>query len=208
MAKLFAKSGDPDQTLRSVAYDLGLHCLPVTFLRVYRLQWARNDNEIHVQYMHFFSILFLVRLSLPIMTNPNQLCDVLLFVCSKMADETNLSSKPPVADRTREVWGRKLCWWCLSSGFPLCKFLLGLADSFCFAFTSSPFYEALSLCAILCILFPWLCWYVEVFKGGFEGVLVSLLLTTMGAFSYLKFSIEDFLWQMFIRHSGNMACPS
>ena len=26
------------------------------------------------------------------MTNPNHLCDVLLFVCSKMADETNLSS--------------------------------------------------------------------------------------------------------------------
>ena len=24
----------------------------------------------------------------------------------------------------------------------------------------------------------------------------------MGAFSYLKFSIEDFLWQSFIRHSG------
>ena len=55
--------------------------------------------------------------------------------------------------------------------------------SFCFVFTSSPFYEVS------------LCWYVEVFKGGFEGVLVSLLLTTMGAFSYLKFSIEDFLWQ-------------
>ena len=33
------------------------------------------------------------------MTNPNQLCDVLLFVCSKMADEINLSSKLPVADR-------------------------------------------------------------------------------------------------------------
>ena len=43
----------------------------------------------------------LVRLSLLTMTNPNQLCDVLLFVCSKMADETNLSSKLPVADRTR-----------------------------------------------------------------------------------------------------------
>ena len=26
------------------------------------------------------------------MTNPNQICEVLLFVCSKMADETNLSS--------------------------------------------------------------------------------------------------------------------
>ena len=45
----------------------------------------------------------LVRLSLLTMTNPNQLCDVFLFVCSKMADETNLSSKLPVADRTREV---------------------------------------------------------------------------------------------------------
>ena len=44
-----------------------------------------------------------VRLSLLTMTNPNQLCDVLLFVCSKMADETKLSSKLPVADRTREV---------------------------------------------------------------------------------------------------------
>ena len=46
-----------------------------------------------------------IRLSLLTMTNPsNQLCDdVLLFVCSKMADETNLSSKLPVADRIREV---------------------------------------------------------------------------------------------------------
>ena len=34
------------------------------------------------------------------MTNPNQMREVLLFVCSKMADETNLSSKLPVADRT------------------------------------------------------------------------------------------------------------
>ena len=50
-----------------------------------------------------YTFLFLVRLSLLTMTNPNQLCDVLYFVCSKMADETNLSSKVPVADRTREV---------------------------------------------------------------------------------------------------------
>ena len=44
----------------------------------------------------------IVRLSLLTMTNPNQLCDVLLFACSKMADETNLSSKLPVADRSEE----------------------------------------------------------------------------------------------------------
>ena len=36
----------------------------------------------------------------------------------------------------------------------------------------------------------------------------SLLLTIIGAVSYLYFSIEDFLWQTFIRHSGNMACTS
>ena len=72
-----------------------------------------------------------------------------------------------------------------SSGFPLCTFLLGFADSFCFIFTSTPSYEASLLYSILCNLFPRLCWYVEVFKGGFEGVLVSLFLTTMGAFSNL-----------------------
>ena len=48
-------------------------------------------------------MILLVHLSLLTMTSPNQLCAVLLFVCSKMADETNLSSKLPVAERTREV---------------------------------------------------------------------------------------------------------
>ena len=50
MAKLFANSGDPDQTPRSAASDLGLHCLPITLLRVSRIQWVRNINE-HTQQM-------------------------------------------------------------------------------------------------------------------------------------------------------------
>ena len=41
MAKLFANSGDPDQTPHSAASDLGLHCLPITLLRVSRLQWVK-----------------------------------------------------------------------------------------------------------------------------------------------------------------------
>ena len=41
MAKVFANSGDPDQTPRSVASDLGLHCLPITILGVSRLQWVK-----------------------------------------------------------------------------------------------------------------------------------------------------------------------
>ena len=32
MIELFAKSGDPDQTPRSVPSDLGLHCFPITLL--------------------------------------------------------------------------------------------------------------------------------------------------------------------------------
>ena len=94
----------------------------------------------------------IVRLSLLTMINPNQTCEVLLFVCSKMADETNLSSNKS------DVWERKLCWWCLSSDFPLRKFLLGFAFYFCFVFTSTPSYEASPLCSILCNLFPRLCW--------------------------------------------------
>ena len=44
MAKLFANSGDPDQTLRSAASDLGLHCLLITLLRVSRLQWVKSSS--------------------------------------------------------------------------------------------------------------------------------------------------------------------
>ena len=52
---------------------------------------------------HLSPVYTFVRLSLLTMTNPNQMCEVLLFVCSKMADETNLSLKLYVADRTRTV---------------------------------------------------------------------------------------------------------
>ena len=51
----------------------------------------------------FVQVIRFVRLSLLTMTNPNQMREVLLFLCSKMADETNPSSKLPVADKTREV---------------------------------------------------------------------------------------------------------
>ena len=46
---------------------------------------------------------YIDRLSLLTMTNPDQILEVFLFVSSKMADETNLSSKLPVADRTRAI---------------------------------------------------------------------------------------------------------
>ena len=41
MVELFANSGDPGQTPRSAASDLGLHGLPVTLLGVSRLQWVK-----------------------------------------------------------------------------------------------------------------------------------------------------------------------
>ena len=47
MAQLFANSGDPDQTPRSVASDLGLHCLRITLLRVSRLQWVNHSLLLH-----------------------------------------------------------------------------------------------------------------------------------------------------------------
>ena len=42
MVELFANSGDPDQIPHSVASDLGLHCLPVTRLGVFSLQWVNG----------------------------------------------------------------------------------------------------------------------------------------------------------------------
>ena len=45
----------------------------------------------YIPYLMIKVLTLVVRLSLLTMTNPNQLCDVLLFVCSKMAEETNLS---------------------------------------------------------------------------------------------------------------------
>ena len=44
MAKLFANSGNPDQTPRSAASDLGLHCLPSTLILVSRLQWVKRKS--------------------------------------------------------------------------------------------------------------------------------------------------------------------
>ena len=42
----FANSGEPDQMPRSVASDLGLHCLLITLLRVSQLQWECFCREI------------------------------------------------------------------------------------------------------------------------------------------------------------------
>ena len=46
MVELFANSGDPDQTPRSAASDLGMHCVPVILLGVSSLQLVKylSDN--------------------------------------------------------------------------------------------------------------------------------------------------------------------
>ena len=46
MVELFANSGDLDQTLHSVAYDLGQHCLPVSCLGVSSLQWVKVKQDV------------------------------------------------------------------------------------------------------------------------------------------------------------------
>ena len=48
MAKLFANSVDPDQKPRSALFGSlirspGLHCLPITLVRVSRLQWVSRS---------------------------------------------------------------------------------------------------------------------------------------------------------------------
>ena len=44
MVELLSNSPDLNETLRSAASDLGLHCLPVTLLGISRLQWVKQEN--------------------------------------------------------------------------------------------------------------------------------------------------------------------
>ena len=55
MVELFANSGDPDQTPRSAASDLGLHCLPVTRVGVPSLQLVKH---VLVGYMQLYKLRF------------------------------------------------------------------------------------------------------------------------------------------------------
>ena len=41
MVELFANSGDPDQMSLSAAFDMDLHCLPITLFGVSRIQWVK-----------------------------------------------------------------------------------------------------------------------------------------------------------------------
>ena len=53
MDVLFANSEDPDQTSHSAASDLGLHCLPITLLRVSGLQWVKaHEQEVKVVFQN------------------------------------------------------------------------------------------------------------------------------------------------------------
>ena len=56
MAKLFTNNGDPDQTPRSAASDLGLHYLTINLLVVSRLQ--RVKGSIFLKNRLFFLFLF------------------------------------------------------------------------------------------------------------------------------------------------------
>ena len=50
MVQLFANSGDPDETPRFAASDLGLHYLPITILGVSRLQWVNVHYDMYAQW--------------------------------------------------------------------------------------------------------------------------------------------------------------
>ena len=38
-----ANNVDPDQILHSAAFDLGLHCVPVTLLEISKVNWTKSS---------------------------------------------------------------------------------------------------------------------------------------------------------------------
>ena len=75
MLKLFANSGDLDQTPRSAASDLGLHCLPITILLVSRLQLVKNDLRyliLHTLHFGFYSNLTIAKIMISTVVSKNR----------------------------------------------------------------------------------------------------------------------------------------
>ena len=61
MVELFANSGDPDQTPRSVASDLGLHCLPTGHLGLSGVQLVKITVLNDANYLEAEAILMSTR---------------------------------------------------------------------------------------------------------------------------------------------------
>ena len=56
MGKLFANNGHPDQTPRSAASDLGLHCLSITLLGVKPLSGQQRQTNVIFSHSSGFNI--------------------------------------------------------------------------------------------------------------------------------------------------------
>ena len=132
--------------------DLRLFCI-FCFLFVLRL--------VIVALLGLFSYLFyILRLCLLTVTNPNQMREVLLFVCSKMADETDLSSTLLWQIEQERSEEESYVGDALALAFRWARFCS--ASLVIFA-SYSPAPLLMRLWSILCNLFTRLCWYVEVF---------------------------------------------
>ena len=49
ISQLNANNIDPDQTQRSVASDLGVHCLPMSHLWDARLKWVKTSTSVEAR---------------------------------------------------------------------------------------------------------------------------------------------------------------
>ena len=49
---------------------------------------------------------------------------------------------------------------------------------------------------------------LQILRGDFQWVFVAFLLTSIGAFACFQFTIEQFPWQVLIRHMTHMPCLS
>ena len=106
------------------------------------------------QHAHSKLFFLFVRLSLLTKTNPNQLCDVLLFVCSKMADEANLDTNRYLIGIEQERSEEESSVGdALALAFRCARFCSASLIPFA-SYSPAPLFYASPLCTILCNLFP------------------------------------------------------
>ena len=88
MAKLFANSGDPDQTPRSAASDLGLHCLPVTLLRAQSPDYNGLNNVDDNQVAGMHRINFTTSVRIIAFCHNRSVCTVFALPCFPYLSES------------------------------------------------------------------------------------------------------------------------
>ena len=129
-----------------------------------------------------YRIRIIVCLSLLTMANLNYMREMLLFVCSKMLIRPVLALNCLLQLEQQRSEQDSSVGDALPLALRCARFCSASLILFA-SYSLTPLLMRPRHFARFCAICSHDCWYVEILEGDFEGVFVSLLLTTIGAFA-------------------------